>query len=772
MSLSNYPENFDTNQNLYLVHDYLRLKLAEDYNPGDSTIYVTGNKNSMSSFPNAFEGGGVITLTDQCDDYINRSISFRYSSRTTNDLLDIISPWEFNGIEILDNFKDIKKYKGITNVCQNVIAQHHNSIKDALINIQRFAGIEGKIGNTPYQGTLEERINYLRKIVLGPRAWFSANKTLAHYPSEILFNDLSFSFGTDNVNKKTKYTWYFDLQKNNNGYQAKDENSVLSYEKLTFDDTVEVKYTYQRPGIYTVGLNLENDFGSDFLVFENMINIKGRAPDEAELIVLEDPLYQVVLNGSVRRPVGNVIELQVFNDGLIETGDFVTNYTWSIVDDLNHFNNNSTKCSFSVGGIYDVGLRIDTKYNSFRLTVFEDLLDIVEKTNLWLWTINNDKNSITNYEFGLISETFKTLSSQSIEKINDVFIRSNCNPNNYFYEENCRQLREFNRNNGLCRKNNVSSGDLGESLVYWASGRSGSHATDILNEKIHIKNFVGFTQTYSNVSINGNSYLNRPWNWVDFGTDYNLYFCFGKDLNYSLSTNLSISRISLRNLASNNYQLADSQYQSGADELKVNSLCEGWRTQDLISTNCEDTSVDWSARDIFGDLINNRDYYSSQRSVWKDGSGYLIRNEGQGLYFRFRPFYKTSGTSSNEFLSIRKLSNLSGPIKSEGELVSLSDGIFMFNNTGSISVFNTTTNVWATGGPGTNSSEFRFLQDVNKEFFDNHNQSLLAASDNDQVAYLSYDYSDRSFIKFSNVDLTFKYIGNRPQGNQWQLRFY
>lgn len=772
MSLSNYPENFDNNQNLYLVHDYLRLKLAEDYSPGDTRIYVSGGKSVMSSFPNAGEGGGVITLTDQCDDVINRSISFRYSSRTTNDLLDVTNPWYFDGVEILDNFVDVKKYKNVTTVCQNVIAQHHNSIKDAVINIQRFAGIEGQMGTVPYQGTIEERINYLRKVVLGPRAWFSANKILAHYPSEIIFNDLSFSFGTDNLDKKTKYVWYFDLQKDNNsGYSPKSEDSMLTYEKLDSEKR-EVKYTYRQPGIYTVGLSLENEFGSDFLVFENMINIKGKAPNEAEIVVVDDPIYQFTLNGAVRRPVGNIIEIEVFNDGIFEVNDLVTNYTWSIVDDLNHFNNNSTKCSFSVGGIYDVGLRIDTKFDSFRITVFENLLDIVEKTNLWFWTINNDKNSITNYEFGLISETFKTLSSQNIEKINDGFIRNNCNLNQYFFEESCRQLREFNKNNGLCKRNNISSGDLGESLIYWASGRSGSHATDVLNEKIHIKNFVGFTQVYSSISINGNSYINRPWNWIDFGTDYNLYFCFGKDTNYGFSTNLTINRLSLRSLAKNDYQLADSQYLSGADELKANTICEGWKTEDLISLSCDDQSVDWNARDVFGDLINNRDYYSSQRSVWKDGTGYLIRNEGQGLYFRFRPFYRTAGTSANEFLSLRKLSDLSGPIKSEGELVSLSDGIFMFNNTGSISVYNTSSNTWASGGPGTNSSEFRFLQDVNRDYFDNYNQSLLASSDNDQIAYLSYDYSNKSFIKFSNVDLTFKYIGNRPQGNQWQLRFY
>jgi len=771
MSLSNYPENFDTNQNLYLVHDYLRLKLAEDYTPCDKRIYVTGNKSVMSSFPNSSQGGGVITLVDQCDDVLNRAISFSYTSRTTNDLLDTTNPWYFDGIKILNNFNDVKKYKNTTSVCQNVIAEHHNSLKDALVNIQKFVGIKYKVGTIPYQGTMEERINYLRKIVLGPRAWFSSNKTISS-PTRIIFNDLSFSLGTDGLSKKNKYTWYFDLNKTNGSYVPNNDSSVLSYEKLSSDKR-EVYYDYDSPGNYTVGLSVENEFGSDFVVFENMINIKGKAPTEAEIII-ENSINQINYNGAVRCPAGNIVTIKVSNPGYIEdTNDIIASYTWSIVDDLNHFNNNSTKCSFSVGGIYDIGLRVDTKLGSFRITIFEDRLDIVEKTNLWLWNINNNKDSITNYEFGLISETFKSHSSYSIPKIDDSFIRNNCS-DGYSHTDQCRQLREFNRNNGFCKKSNISSGERGDSLIYWSSGRDGDYPSlGPESEKIHFRKFNGFDQVYRLVSIiksgssTGNSYISRPWNWVDLSSGYNLYFCFGKNENYNNDFNTfdnDISKVNLNNLiadspslSNNDYNIA--QYINGADELKINSVCEGW-TNDNVPVSCNNTNAIY------------KDYYSVSRSAWKDNSGYILRNEGIGEYFRFRPFYKTSGTTSNEITSIKKIADLSGPVKSEGQLVTLSDGVFLFNNTGSISVYNDTTGTWAIGGPGTNSSEFRFLQDVNKQYFDNQNQSLLATSDNDQVAYLSYDYSDKSFIKFNNVDLTFKYIGSRPTGNQWQFKCY
>lgn len=222
-------------------------------------------------------------------------------------------------------------------------------------------------------------------------------------------------------------------------------------------------------------------------------------------------------------------------------------------------------------------------------------------------------------------------------------------------------------------------------------------------------------------------------------------------------------KLDLSNYAGNDFIL--SQYLNGAEDLKQNSICEGWTggndiIPDLIPTTCDDPGLTY------------KDTYSVYRSVWKDNSGYILKNQGQGKYFRLRSFYKTSGSTSNEFNSIKKINDLSGPTKSEGQLVSMSQGIFLFNNSGSISVFNTDTSTWATGGPGVNSSEFRSLQDVSKDYFDNNGQSLLASSDKDHTAYLSYDYSENSFIKFNDIDLTFKYIGSRPSGVQWQLKFY
>ena len=73
---SNFPTSLDSDDNLFVVHDSLRLRLSEDYNPGDTSIKVEGDFLNISRWPNT----GLITLTDQCNDLENRAISFYYNS--------------------------------------------------------------------------------------------------------------------------------------------------------------------------------------------------------------------------------------------------------------------------------------------------------------------------------------------------------------------------------------------------------------------------------------------------------------------------------------------------------------------------------------------------------------------------------------------------------------------------------------------------------------------------------------------------------------------
>ena len=105
-------------------------------------------------------------------------------------------------------------------------------------------------------------------------------------------------------------------------------------------------------------------------------------------------------------------------------------------------------------------------------------------------------------------------------------------------------------------------------------------------------------------------------------------------------------------------------------------------------------------------------------------------------------------------------------------MVALSNGVYFFNNTGEVAVYNPTTNVWSTGGPGIGSPAFSSLQDIKVAGFDNSSNSLVATSDTNHNAYLSFDYSNSSFIKFSELDLTFSKLPDRPLGEQFNMTVY
>lgn len=826
MSLSNYPYEFDNNKNLYEVHDYLRVTLYEDYNPGDSSIYGYGDEEIINRFPGNSQGGGIITLTDQCADIKERALSFYYTTK------EIVSSnvVKFNGIKLLDEFKDIAKYKDITNITQNVMAEHHNSVKDALIEIEKFVGLKGETAIKPLVGTMEQRINYLRNLVLNPKAWFSVNKRVGLKPSTFEFKDLSFRLGTDGADKKTLYTWDFNAPvagrvgqskifsySKSIAYETIATGEVISYVNIKINqnflphsqhelhkssdywesntlvgnqigDQFDLKFssyektlqfrlligggsdnngmtiyitnnqdslllTYENSGVFAVSLKVKNDFGEDTVVFPSLVNVREYCPSAAKISIAQNSKQMMLGYNKIRTPVNNSVQINVEADGKIDSDEIIS-YTWGISDDLSHINQDNTKASFSVGGLYDVTLRVDTLYNNYRVTNFKSVIDVVEKSNLWLWTIKNN-SSIKANEFGLISETFKSLRSQPIN-LNSNFIPSSCtatfdynNPiyptseqtGSYFYSQDCRILREFERNNGFARINNIDSGDGGQGYLYWASGRNfGDSAT---SEKVFLKKYNGFRDSYDE-DDNTQIEFNREWNWVGLASNTNLYFLFGRNtINPigSQNVNTKIEKIFL-NDGSLDSSFNLTVFKNGAEEIKSSTIG------------------------------SNENSYSYYRSCWKDGSGYILRNSGTGNYFRIRGFYKTSGTVSSPVSELKKISDLSGPTKTEGQLVSLTNGLFLFNNSGSISSYNTTTDIWVTGGPGTNSVQFRSVQDSLITNFDNSSQTLLAAGDGDHNVYISYDYSDKAFIKFNDTDLTFRYLGGRPAEKQWLATIY
>lgn len=858
MTLSNYPKNFDNNSNLYEVHDYLRAYLAEDYTPGDGIIYVYGDSEILTRFPDSDRGGGIITLTDQCDEIERRSISFYYTTKTTTSSTSAY----FSGLELLPGFMDVKKYKDITNITQNVMAEHHNSLKDAIINIEKFTGLKGEISKKPLEGTIEQRINYLRYLVLAPKAWFSINKKIGLNPSNVTFNDLSFRLGTDGTSQSIHYTWNFDtdsgvyfsyyksysfeklstgeiktkikflldtnttsndffspaenyvLQKSTDNWETYTEIDNTNEFTLTFSSIKQnpeyrfllnsgggneygvtlyinlgqdvLNYTYFKSGFYTAALKVENDFGDDTCILRNITNVRDFCPSEAKINYTKTESQFLLGDDYNNRKslivsptnIAILVSVSVDEEGNLLNGenplDPINFYTWNIQDDLIHLNQEYTKALFSVGGIYDVVLRTDTESGNYRITTFKTNIDIIEKSNLWLWTSNKVGSGVTltGNEFGLISETFKTLGGATVSTKDNSFLGSvlddlSCDCDNYCcekcytYSEQCRKIREFDRNNGFAKIGTLGSGNkFTDGVLFWSTGRKPEDS--VLEEKILFQKYNAFGDYYSayGAALAGDEDLQRQWGWVNFVSDIDVYFLFGnKGIGVDSSSLFFDCKTNLEAGSNSNYE--------------VESILHTLDLTEKLFTGCNIGSFKNGAEDILDYSVS--DEYSYYRSTWKDGSGYILSNVSGGDYFRIRNFYKTSGTVSNLITDITKINDMSGPIKSEGQLVSLSSALYFFNNSGSISIFNTTTGAWTTGGPGVGSTAFKSLQDTNVDKFDDINQTLFAVSDEDHNVYISYDYSPKSFIKFNDIDLTFRYLGQRPgsyEEKQWLSTIY
>lgn len=747
---SNYPTVIDTNQNLFAVNDNLRVQLIEDYNPGDTTIFVLGNETTMRSF----NATGIITLTDQCNSPENRAISFYYGSRTLT---------TFDELQLLPGYEDVAKPKNFTDVTQNVMAEHHNNLINAIVAIEKFAGKKGELPTQPLEGTMEQRITYVRGIALQPKAWFSANATIGLAPFTVTFKNQSFRLGTDGSSHQVTYTWDFG-----DGSPPEVITAV--------DDTIngDVTKIYTSPGVYDVSLTVTNDFGTDQVIFPQMINARYFAPDTAVINFIQRA-GQILTDGSpdggpytttpvIRSGINQIIDAtldttQCFppwvtpsnkcinpNTGLTNGGEYldgskneidpIVMYTWSIADDLNHSNAPNARCIFSIGGLYDLILRVDTKYNSYRITEYHNAFDIVENLNLWLWNFNTD-TTVAAYEFGLISETFKSQGTNYLDlQRDDSFLTGAVNEG--------QQKMEFHKNCGFVQRSSTASGSGGTGLLYWASGRTAIQTPS--NEKIYMTEFNGFTGVY-----NTKPSINRPWNWVGLGSSSSLYFILGGVTSaiapFTSPTNQTKTAIQLSDpaLTPANTTFTLANYSNGANELTNNEV-----------------SYDIGGNSQQGNM-------SVYRSTWHNNTGYLLRNQSTGNFFRIKSFYKTTGNLSEPFQSIAKLIDMGGSAKVEGQLVSLSQGVYFFTNSGTVTAYNETTSLWQSGGPGLASNAYRSLQDTTVVGFDSASQTMLAASDNDKIAYLSFDYSNKTFIKFNETDTTFSAITARPSGSQWQM---
>lgn len=734
----NYPTLLDTDRNLYSVKDSVYLKLAKDYMPGDSEIEVEFDDTKTSLFP----PNGIITLVEQCSEPNLRALSFYYTSFIDN---------VFSGLSRLDGFVDSFKPSVVTTVVMNVMAEHHNAIKDAVLAIQRYAGkkIDDRKANcVPTQGTVEARTNCITRLAFEPKAWFTVDKRLGLAPLTCTFTNQSIRLGENIPKNKTQFFWDFgDNTSSNIIYREFSDEVPTELVNSIIQDTDGgvIKKTYTTPGIYTVSLRVVNDFGEDTYTVESLINARYPAPNEATLSVLTTGLQQFI-NGTFKSPTGLQIIIEVTDNGELKDGsgkvlDPIDKYEWFLSDDIDHANSSTTSALYSIGGLYDISLRCDTQNESFRITNFDGYFNIVERTNLFLFTFfGNSNNVIQASEMGFTTEVFKTKQNAFYSiNVNPLFLEG-------LYINTPQLVREFKRNTFSRSNGNVVSGLSGSSVHYYATGRNALQPISV--EEIISIDYNGYLETYSAFKT-----IQRPWNWIAFDISDLTYIMLG-NLTTNQSPGLSLTNwesLQIHNVLNNTVIVGSfntSQFLGEAKQLQENAA-------------------------IFDNSgVSEYGYFSAYRTATRENTAYILKNDFVGDNFRIISFFESFQTQGNDIGGFRKLSDMLGTQKLEGQLVNLTGGLFFLNNSGSISEYDTNLSVWRTGGPGLNSAEFKAVQDTTVVDYDDESNTLLASTDGDRNAYLSFDYSADAYTKFNDLDLTFTKLNTRPDGAQWAMITY
>lgn len=729
-----YPTTLDTDDTLYSVKDSLYLTLSSDYNPGDTTIYVEANSAKMDLFPDT----GIITLVEQCSEPEYRAVSLHYTAKDTQN-------FTFTGLTVLPETTNTYKKAGATTVVMNVVAQHHNSIKDAIIAIENYVGKSSDRTTRPFNGNLVQRTEYLLGVVFTPRAWFSVDQTIGLAPFTVTFTNQSFQLGEALPDNNIAFYWDFG-----------DGSGSVSPNFSYYTTAKTVTHTYYEPGIYTVRMKAVNKYGEDIVYFENLINAKYEAPDVAVIdvstgatqiyfpasgytkVLAGTPVVIYTLANQINPFTGKTYAGETVNPSNQPVDPIVT-FTWDLSDDLVHTNNSTTTGVYTIGGLYNIVLRCDTRSEAYRITTVYNRINVMESYNAWLFTLTNSTIARAN-EMGFTSEVFKTTQIPYTTISRNIDFLSG-------YTNAVQLVKEFYRNTNLNAKSSKTSGSgLGAAgVLHYSSGRNDTDPSTF--ETIQAIEFHGFEETYSA----GSSYY-RPWNWIPFnGTGYT-YFLLGNAINQPPGTSPTNMELVYADLSNQSYTIENtfgtSNFIGSASYLMYNA-----------------SEYDTNGEPIYGD-------FSAYRTCWRDRNGYILKNYVVGDGFQIKSFFNTVEDGASLIATFNKLPDLVGPAKTEGVLLNLNASMYFFNNTGAISSFDPLENAWRTGGPGYNSIVFNNLQDTTVLGYDNESNTLVGTTDGGSTAYLSFDYSNNAYIKYSEVDLTFTRLNARPSGEQWLFGTY
>ena len=211
--LSVYPEAIDDKDTLYEVKNNAETKLTQALPSGGKFVVVT----DTSKFPDK----GLIRVGDEL---------IYYAEKATGLFKDLKRG--FAG-------SVVKQWSKDTAVKNAVMAEHHNAVKDAILNIEEYVGLS----SSPATTSLHGRIIEAERKLLAPKALFRGFPKIGPSPLQVTFQNF--------CNDASNATFLWDFG----------DGTVST-------DTTPV-HTYLAEGDYTVRLYIVTQLGAQGVTTKN-----------------------------------------------------------------------------------------------------------------------------------------------------------------------------------------------------------------------------------------------------------------------------------------------------------------------------------------------------------------------------------------------------------------------------------------------------------------------------------------------------------------------
>lgn len=212
-SLSVYPEAQDSPYQLYQAVNNAQTALKQSLTYSGKYIIVENNDQFPSSgilrigAPPGQTGAAELVYYDTKTAGVFQNLIRGFAGTRQN-------PWPLGSV-----------------VSQGVFAEHHNSVKDAVINLEKYVGLKTQPTSTSLNGILKAQENRF----LSPKALFRAYPTKAPPGTKVRFHNFS-------TGPLVRFLWDFG-------------DGTTSVEKNPL-------HTYQKEGVYTVKLNIISSLGA------------------------------------------------------------------------------------------------------------------------------------------------------------------------------------------------------------------------------------------------------------------------------------------------------------------------------------------------------------------------------------------------------------------------------------------------------------------------------------------------------------------------------